>query len=56
MAAACLPSKTGSTSPKDSSSFLEQTQDFPNSALLRLNHRTQTELVADIKIWIFSAL
>lgn len=36
--------------------ILEETQDFQNSALLSLNHRTQTELAADIKIWVFSAL
>lgn len=53
MAAACLPSKTESTSPKDSSLFSEQTQDFQNSALLSLNHRAQTELVSDTKIWGF---
>lgn len=31
MAVACLPSKTGSTSAKDSSLFLEYTQDFQKS-------------------------
>lgn len=31
MAASCLPSKTGSTSPKDSSLLLEQTQDHKTS-------------------------